>query len=174
MSYSNLELMQRIFEIFADELEFYSATGVVVEVNEENKTCRVELDNGDPDIFKVKYVVNASSNQGMQMKPKVGSQVSIAYLTNDVGVVTQMQEFDELVFDAGESSIAQATKTADKIKQLEDQINDILTKLKAHTHPYLNVVAAATTSPSTEFTTTQPISPTTEEGDINYDKIKIP
>jgi hypothetical protein len=187
-SFSNLELMQRIFSLFTDEEEFYCKTGVVKELNESNKTCRVELDNGDPDIQFVKYVVNASSAQGIEIKPKVGSQVTVGFLGTNNAAIIQIQEFDCITYDAGVDTILGADKLTTKINALVNEIKAMNVKinantslLKSHVHP---VVGATPLPPAVAVTTTAPPTLTAmqdvtdpsdfDKGDYEYDKIKIP
>ena len=172
---SNTELMQQIFTLFADELEFYSTTGVVQSIDTTNKTCVVSPDNGDPDIQYVKYVVKADSSLGIQIEPKVGSQVCVSFLGNNNGVITKIQEFEVFTFDGGSNTVAVAEKVVTRLNLIEDALANIVDAISnAGTTGgdggaafKAAILIALASNPGK-------VIPQSQDTDINYDKIKLP
>lgn len=180
------ELMQMIFEYFSNELEFYSINGVVKSVNTTQGTCVVTPDNGDPDIQTVKYLNNKSVADGIILKPKVGSQVTVSFIGNNNGIITKMQEFEELVYDDGSDTATTAKKLELKLNQLVAQVNalkDIVNAnnaiFLAHTHTITTPVPTTpgvwpTTPTTTPMTPLAPPVSSFNKDDFNYPKIKLP
>ena len=181
MSENSMTYYYRLmFKAFADELDFHVLKGVVTEVDPATKNCVVKPDGDEPEFNDVKYAVNPDIEQGIILKPKVGSQVTIGVLEAIGGTqaaIVDMQEFEELVYDAGSDTVATAKRTADRIKILEDKVNDLYDLITTHVH--IGVASGSSVSgvlSPTDILAVQAekFTVNTKQSDIDYDKIKVP
>lgn len=173
--HSSAELLQMIFQFFADELEFYSVTGVVKSLNASKKQCVVTPDNGDPDIQFVKYAVNANSNNGIIIKPKVGSQVTVSFLGNNNGVITKIQEFETFTFDNGTNTLPVAESVLDRLNKIETALDNIFNAINGAAVMSGDGGAAFKTNILAALAVASgQVTPHTQLTDINYDKVKLP
>ena len=184
------ELFRMLFEYFSDELDLYLLTGVVESVDEDTKNCVVIPDNGEPKVQNVRYVVNPSVYQGIERKHKVGSQVSIGFLdvkNGNYAMIVDMQEFDEVVYDAGTDSVTAVAALTEKLNKLVDEVKDLKSKYEQHIHnvdiPQLAVTTGASTgTTAADNTASSQIVSSFKSKSINefnkddymYSKIKIP
>jgi len=114
--------------------------------------------------------IMAGVEDGMLLVPSVGSQVVVCIADSRTPYVSMYSQLDKVMFVVGEMGITITTdgiqindgslggliKIEDlvtKLNNLENIVNDLITKYNAHTHPYVNVAAPATTSPTTSLET---------------------
>lgn len=174
------EAFQKLFQYFIDELNIYLVTGEVTKVNKSTKTCEVQPYTNEPKLLNVRYALMPSSEIGIIVEPQVGSQVGIMcmeYGNGQFAQVISIQEFAEIRIDNGQSFAAQAKKTADKIKALEDKVNDLYDEITSHKH--IGVSSGTSTSgvlSPTDVAAVQAkkITVNTDEAAIKSPKIKIP
>lgn len=182
---SHAQLFGLMFKAFADELDFYTITGTVTEVDESTKTCTVKPDADQPEFNDVRYSVKPSSDVGIVRVPKVGSQVAIGILEAVGGthaIVVDMQEFDRIVYDDGDDSVVAAEALQDVINNLVGEINTINAKLNSlistyntHQHPYVDSGSPSTTASTTStIGSVAPDANNVDKADFEYSKIKIP
>jgi len=177
---SHAELFRDLFDAFAQEIDFYVINGTASEVDTVKRTCTVTpYDTGQPQVFGVKFTVNSNKSAGIKVVPADGAAVSIGFIEaagSHFAQILNVQEFDEIVYDNGSSSVAQATKTADRLQDLEKKIDDLIQKYNTHTHTVTTVGSPTTQSGTTATppSTESPVVNRTEESDINFSKIKIP
>ena len=178
MTKSKPELFRMLFEYFSDELDLYVLTGVVKSLNEDEKSCIVIPDNGEPEVQNVRYVVNPSVSQGVQRVPKVGSQVSIGFLdvkNGNYAMIVDMQEFDRIVYDSGENTTTVSEKLTEKLNDLVEEVNDLKSKYEQHVHgiAWTGVAGVGTSSAIVGSFVSKKIN-TFESSDYNYSKILLP
>ena len=169
-----------------DRPEVYVATVDSVDIG--NRTCSCSLVSGSTDIALTNVKLMANVDDGMLITPTVGSTVIIESAPNIEPYVSMFSGIDKVFQVAGGSTyqidsdgiklngenfdgLVKVAKLTEKLNNIEDLLNDLITKYNAHTHPYVNVAAPATTSPTTSLETGT-IAPITSQSDIENTTVK--
>lgn len=138
-------------------------------VDAEQRICNVTvLSDFTASIPDVQLM--AGVEDGFLLVPSVDSQVVVCVADNKTPYVSMFSQLDKVLCVVGDMGI-EVTSTAiklndgsfdglvkiadlvTKLNNLENIVNDLITKYNAHTHPYVNVAAPATTSPTTSLET---------------------
>ena len=164
----------------------FSAEVTAVDVNTRSCTCI-----GISDQVGVTYNdvwLMPEICDGILYVPTVGSTVIIENNANLQPYIVMWSEIDKILWVGGGSAIqidsngiklngdafdglVKVAKLTEKLNDIENLLNDLITKYNAHTHPYVNVAAPATTSPTTSLETGT-IAPITSQSDIENAKVK--
>lgn len=178
MALSSTDLMRMIFEKFMMDHEIYSITGKVVagSINTNTHICQVKPDNGDPIIQRVKYTQTNGTAQGMIATPKDNSQVTVTFLNTNFAIITDVQEFEEIVYDAGTDSVTAVQALTDKLNDLISEVEALRDDYLLHTHDVSTTgTAAAQSGTAAAITPTPTLNFTAfNADDYKYSKIKIP
>lgn len=169
---------------------FYPLFCTVVSVDEVNKSCEVEPINGDANILDVKILADA--DPGMFMIPKVGSTVAVSMLDKDNAFVVMYSELEKILIEVGTSDaqsieikngsivfnggnfngLVKVSPLLQKINRLENEIN----KLKQIFTTWAPVPNDGGLALKTEILlqtwNTTPITPITQQSDLENTKIK--
>lgn len=135
----------------------------------KDTTVDVEPINGDPVLFNVKLQVNAST-QGWAVKPKLNSEVLVGHVDGNEKncFVAMFSEVDSVMINGdGNGGLIKIQSLVDKLNNLENKVNDIITKYGVHTH--LDPVSGATGTPSAIVTGA--ITPTVKN-ELENEKVK--
>jgi hypothetical protein len=145
-------------------------------VNEDEFTCDVTAIGGNATTTVPGVRIASESNDGFKLIPKVGSTVTIVMTERGLAYVAMYSDIEKVVFmDGTYGGIVKVKDPLDltagllnKVNNLENQQNQILTILKAVSIP----LAPSGTYPFAPlFTALNNLTPTTE-GDIVNNKIK--
>ena len=130
------ETVQRLAK--DDGLEPYSVACTVDAVDAAERTCDVTPNNGDAQIFGVRFqaVVNQDGDdpKGLTVFPTVGSEVVVTFMNNFTGYVGVYTEVDLYIIETKDESLK------DILSDLIDAINNITvtTPQGPSTSPLLN------------------------------------
>lgn len=108
-----------------------------------------------------------------KIKPKVGSRCLITRAENkEQYFLSWAAEIEEQWLN-GDSygGLAMTKEIAERFKRLEDAFTALQTKFNAHTHPYVNVVTPAATTPTTT-PSSEVLAPTTTQDYISSKVVK--
>lgn len=94
-----------IQELLKDNEEIYSIVGEVLEVNRDKRVCKVQPINGDADLFNVRLQSKVSSEIGLVLFPKIGSQVTVTFMSKELAFISLTNEIEDIKLDIGEFSL---------------------------------------------------------------------
>lgn len=167
----NISSIKKSIQKIASEKRGDSAvfTAMLKDVNGE--TCTIELDGLELSDVRLRAVVNGE-NSKILITPKKDSFVLCTDLSGgnltDIAVVG-FSEVEKIDIDVEDTIIINGGKNNGliKIEQLHERLKSLESKFNQHTHPYLNVEAAATTS------VTEGLSEEFQNGYSGYENDKI-
>ena len=116
----------------------------VVSVDIPNRTALVK--------YEAEYIVKlmTSVGDGLLLIPEVGSSVSVLD-----GQIIGYSDLDEIWLSGQQhGGLVKVSELVDKLNNLEDKVNSIITTFNAHTH-------ASTGAPPVPLVTGSPLTPTT-------------
>lgn len=122
------QINEIVKEYFGRE-KIYTQVCEVVSVDVTTRTCQVDPVNGDAE-RKGRLQASLSLSEGLYIKPTVGSKVTLTFINNLTGIITQFSEIDKIHL-----------KTENKIKiendteDLKTIINDLIGEIKLITVP---------------------------------------
>ena len=157
----------------ADNVAIYDAE--VVSVDRGARTCKVKLVSGKS-ANEIEARLMASVDDGAYKIPATGSTVVVALGETVQPLVLMYSEIEEIEWLGGEYEGVPIVKDPNnpnkgllkKINQLEDQLNTILQTLSTTTIP----LAPSGTYPFAPlYASILPITPTTQQADIEHPKI---
>lgn len=128
--------------------EIYSIVCSVDSVDTTNNTCDCTPKDGSADLLGVRLM--AQNQTGFLIIPKVNSIVVVTMLNRSTGYVALFSELSEIHLNGKNyDGLVMINDLVTKLNNLENKVNSLISTFNAHTHPYVNVSAPATTSPST-------------------------
>lgn len=150
----------------------------VKSVDIAKRTCIAYMLGGNSS-NEINVRLMASVDDGSFMVPKVGSTIVVSMSSFVEPFAVMYSEIENIIWLGGSyGEVPIVTHPTDankglliKIRNIESLLNHFIANYNAHTHPYVNVAAAATTSPNTSLETGI-ISPTITQADISHTKIK--
>lgn len=163
------EILFEIFQLFLKEEELYSRIGTVVSVDEDEKTAKISLANGE-DIDGVR-LQQVPSDTGIFLKPLVGSVVIVAFTDNTTAYISMFSELEELVFQDGvNGGLIKIDDLVAKLNDLNTKYNDLTTRLLA----WVPVPGDGGTALKTILTLPTPIgtNPPFNKADFENEKFK--
>lgn len=109
--------------VFREE-KFYNSIGKVISINETEKTCKVQIVNGET-IEDVR-LQQVASDLGLLLKPKINSFVIVGWSDKVTAQVIMFSEIDEIIFQNGTNGgVPVSSKVANKLNIIEDDLNAI-------------------------------------------------
>lgn len=97
-------MAQLIKQIAISGEELYTLAGKVTEVDEEARTCIVELISGGADVTDVRLQANTDQDAGGVNIPAVGSDVLVTFLSRDDGYVSLFTDISKTLLVLGNIS----------------------------------------------------------------------
>lgn len=172
-----LTIREAIQKIVEEQGEIYSLVCNVTAVDEDKRTIDAQPINGAAEIFDIKLQAAESGGTGLVLIPEEESEVIVTFLSKDTAFVSLctsaskiLVNCDEIVFNDGDNGgLVLAGALADKLAAVETMANDLHTALLGIVVP-LAPSGAYPFAPS--FASILPIQPTTQQSDLENDKIK--
>ena len=116
----------------------------VISVDVDKRTAKVK------DVGEFTVTLMPEVSDGLLLKPSVGSTVCVLQ-----GIIIAYSEIDEIWLRGQQfGSLIKITELVDKLNNLEDKVNSIVTTYNSHTH-------ASSSSPAVPLVTGSPLTPTT-------------
>lgn len=173
MSSLNIELRDYLLKLVRDEFE--EVYGIACEVSNvrelENQgwVCDCAPLNKKPIIRAVR--LKAESEGGVLIIPSEGSVVFVTMESEAEGFVSMYGKIDSVqFFDGAKGGLINIEDLVSKLNNLEGALNDVVDKLKIHTHAGVTT-GAGLSGVSTEFIAVTPLPETVKE-DIEDVRIK--
>lgn len=149
----NSSIKDAIRQLVKTDDVLYSVLCTVKSVDTTNNICDCEPINGDADLLEVRLM--AQNETGFLIIPKVDSVVVVTMINKYTGYVAMFSEVEKIYLNGDNyDGLVKVGDLVEKLNNLEDLVNDLVTKYNAHTHPYVNVSTPAVTSPTTSLETT--------------------
>ena len=145
-----------------DSVRIFDA--VVNSVDQDKRTCEVTMIGGESSNVLIVRLM-ASVDDGILYIPTIGSTIIVTSSDYVLPFVSMYSGIDSIVMIGNSNGAVKVADLTTKISNLEHLINHLINTYNAHTHPYVNVSSAATTSPSTSLETGT-ISPYIQQSDI--------
>jgi hypothetical protein len=146
------DIRNAIKEMAKNQDEIYSILGTVSAIDENALTCDVVPLFEAPDLLDVKLMplsADGEVKKGFLRIPKIGAVVIVTMLSADEGYIATESQLEKLYVN-GENygGLVMIMELVKKLNALENKVNSIISTFNTHTHPYVNIAAPATTSPS--------------------------
>jgi hypothetical protein len=149
----NNSIKDSIRQLVKTDDVLYSVLCTVKSVDTTNNICDCEPINGDADLLEVRLM--AQNETGFLIIPKVDSVVVVTMINKYTGYVAMFSEIEKIYLNGDNyDGLVKIGDLVEKLNNLEDLVNDLVTKYNSHTHPYVNVSTPAVTSPTTSLETT--------------------
>jgi hypothetical protein len=128
-----------------DKVRMFDAE--VNDVSMTDRTCEVTMIGGkSANTLTVRLM--ASSDDGLLMKPTIGSTIVVMMSEYTAPFVAKYSGVDSITMLGGDlKGLVKVDDLVTQLNNLEDFVKDLAQKYNAHTHPYMNVTTPATTSP---------------------------
>lgn len=128
-----------------DKVRMFDAE--VNSVSMTDRTCEVTMIGGkSANTLTVRLM--ASSDDGLLMKPTIGSTIVVMMSEYTAPFVAKYSGVDSITMLGGDlKGLVKVDDLVTQLNNLEDFVKDLAQKYNAHTHPYMNVTTPATTSP---------------------------
>jgi hypothetical protein len=186
------DILQDFFNFFLKQEELYTKQCTVKSVDESKRVLTASPIDGGPDIINVrieaKYDIDtnyspiASDPQGVLIVPEVGSIVLVTFLNKNDAYISAfttitkiISKQTEFIFNDGTNEgLVKVIELTDKLNNLENAFNDLVTKYNSHIHVTTATVGATPTpgviSPTTSTEPTV-LTPTVK-ADIENTEVK--
>jgi len=136
------QLSEAIKEITKEQMgseKIYSQICKVISIDEDKRTCQVEPINGDAE-RKARIQASLELKEGIYIKPKLESFISLSFINELTGVITSYSEIDFIQLIIGDSiieiedgliklnkgelgGVPISQNTTDRLNLIEDDIN---------------------------------------------------
>lgn len=150
----------------SDKLYFIDAE--VKSVDEQDRSCVVIALSGK---VGSEYTVRlmASVDDGILAVPAVGSTVIVSGSDFTTGAIVQYSEIEKIIFRGGDlGGLVKVIELTEKLNNLEELLNNLITKYNTHTHA--GVTSGGSSTAVTSAIETGTITPT-QQAEIENDKI---
>ena len=151
--------------------EIYSVVCKVVKVDgEEAELAPV---NGDANILGVKLIAGTSETP-LLITPAADSIVIATFLSKDTAFISLYSEIETIKLRGDQfGGLIKVEELVKKINRLEDGLNDLISKYNSHIHTTTATVGATPTPGviAPPVATGSPITPNTQKGDIENEKV---
>lgn len=165
---------RQIRELIQKNAGTYNAQGWVftAEVTSvSGDLCNVKIGDFELSEIRLNAIENGSKN-GILIKPAIGSKITVLDMSNGKFRDLQAIGFSEvesiIIMNGGNGGLVRSEIVYNKINALENQVNDILNKLKAVVIP---LAPSGTYALSVDFGAMLPLSPVTGKTDFENDKV---
>lgn len=161
-------LTQLINSVIEPE-NYYSSFATVKAVDEAEKTCDVEIIDGAE--LEGVMLEKTPNEEGLFIKPKIGSIVAITWSDQTTAFVTMFSEIDNTVYQGGvNGGLIIINELTTKLNELNDKYNDLVQRLLAWV-PVANDGGAALKTALTSPTSIEENDPFSSD-DFENDKFK--
>lgn len=92
-------------------------TGTVEAVDKTARTCDVKPSDGSATIYDVRLQATPEQTQGILRVPKAGTSICIGWISEEVAIMVEADEYDEIIINNGE--LGGLTITPELVTQLE-------------------------------------------------------
>jgi hypothetical protein len=143
---------------------------VVNSIDKPNRMCNVTKVGGETS-GQLDVRLMASKDDGCYVIPMLDSNVIVIGSNNVTPFVAQFSEVDSIEWLGGENDgVPLVNPLLEKLNNLENLLNDLISKYNSHTHTSACTAGGATTLPTVTLET-DIITPTQKQ-DIEHTKIK--
>ena len=118
-----MDIKDILKQLLKDNEEIYSTFCEVLEVDESKRVCKIKPIDGSAELFGARLQTKISSEVGLVMFPKIGSQVTATFISKDLAFISQTDEIDKILLNIGETSLL--VDGASIIKEVQDEKNTI-------------------------------------------------
>lgn len=156
----------------------WSLTGKVVSIDEDKRTCEVELTNGDANLTDVRFQATEGGETGVVFIPKKDSNVIVHFLDDDEAYITKTSEVSrvEIITEDGEvllngdefGGLIKIEELTSKINSLVSDFNSFVGKYNSHIH-VTTATVMATSLVGVISATTGTASPTSVFSKSDYE-----
>ena len=148
MSGQNRDLTEAIRTLSGvDQLSYESMVCKVSEIDTTKFTCTCSPIDGSADYIEIPY--NVGAVKGFVLEPKDGSYIALTTTSETTGFVSMVSEVNQIYLNGdNEGGLVKVQDLVDRLNDIKNVVNDLITKFNSHTHPYLNVTTPAFTSPT--------------------------
>ncbi len=130
----------------------YSKVCTVESVDLDKLTCYCVPINEDADITEVRLMANVDN--GFLLIPEVDSIVVISFLSDSSAYVSLVSKVSEIQLNGTNfDGLVKINDLVDKLNNLENKVNTIITTYNAHTH-VASTLGSPTTTPAAPVTGT--------------------
>lgn len=148
-------------------ISYYDA--VVVSVDENERTCVVNIVNGEYD-GDLTCRLMASVDDGVLVIPEVDTNVIICMDSKKIPYIAQYSGVEKIILRGGQyDGLVKVNELKTKLNNIENLFNNLVTLFNTHTHPVVVSVGSGSTTPTTSQQT-QTLTPT-QKADIENNKI---
>jgi phage baseplate assembly protein gpV len=99
------EIKDLIRKLAEQQEELYSLVGIVLEVDEAKRVCRVRPLDGSAELFDVRLQSSVSSEIGIVVFPKIDSEVTVTFISKELAYVSQTTEILKILLNIGAFSL---------------------------------------------------------------------
>jgi hypothetical protein len=157
--------------------ENYSIAAVVLERDDNNRTCTVEPLNGDAKLFNVRLNASESNDAGLTIYPETGSNVIVTFINRQIAYVALADKIEKIELHCEDVVINNGThgglvisgKAAERLNAIENDLNNLKTMFALWSPASGDGGALLKTA--TENWYTEPLTQTTAS-EMENDKIK--
>lgn len=144
----------------------------VVSIDEDEFTCEVKPIDDGANYKDVRLISDASDpDKAFYLKPVVGSVVMITPQDDVTYFVSMYSQVEEIWLHGNlNEGLVKVVELTEKLNNIENLVNDLITKFNAHTHVLTLSAGTGTAAPTTSLET-DTLTPT-EQADIENDKVK--
>lgn len=147
-----------------------SLLATVKDIDEGEMTCTVSPIDGSSDFMDV-YLMADPQSTGFYYKPTIGSIVLISPQNKNTYFISMFSSLDKvLIRGDANGGVPITSNVVDKLNNLENLVNDLISKYNSHTH-ILTLSAGTGTAAPTTTTETDTLTPTTND-DIQSTTVK--
>lgn len=170
MGSENRDLAEAIRKLSGmDDLTQSSFACRVSNIDTTKYTCDCAPIDGSADFKGVRY--NANGLKGFVLEPKDDSIVIITVTSNTTAFVSMVSEVNQIYLNGdNEGGLVKVSDLVDRINDIKDVVNDLITKYNTHTHILTLSAGTGTAAPTT---TTEPSTiPITTVNELSNNKVK--
>ncbi len=143
----------------------------VVSVDKENMICDCTPIGGNADTDIPSVQLGAEAVNGLVVFPSVGSTVLVATSTRNNFFILMYSQIDSIIYgDGSYGGMARTDNLTTKLNNIENLLNDLVTKYNSHTHVVVVAAAPVTSAPPVPLETGS-ITPVTQQADISNPNI---
>lgn len=148
--------------------QYESYICIVSDINLTNNTCTCSPVNSDADFTEV--LLSISSSKGFLLVPVDGSLVAVTLVNETDAFITMVSDVEQ-VYIAGDENggLVKVIELTEKLNNLENLVNDLISKYNTHTHILTLSAGTGTAAP----TTTQETDTLTPTQRANIENTKI-
>ncbi len=120
-------------------------------VNEPERTCDCTPIGSEANTALPGVLLSAENNNGFLCLPVVGSTVIVAISTRNTAFILMYSDIEKVQFmDGSLGGMVKVIDLVERLNNIEDKVNDIITEYNAHTHLAVDSVTSApvTVSPT--------------------------